>query len=116
MSKIFYIADTHFGEDNIRVYDGRPFKDVKTMDTEMKNNWNNAVSNNDTVFIIGDVGTSMLSTFKTDNDNNYFTSGELNGHIYVVQGNHDVYNDIYKSIESCMIYVEVDDKEIVLSH
>ena len=32
MSKIFYIADTHFGHKDIIAFDNRPFFDVKDME------------------------------------------------------------------------------------
>ena len=33
-SRIFLIADTHFGDENIRLYEERPFPDTDTMDLE----------------------------------------------------------------------------------
>ena len=30
--RIFLIADTHFGDENIRLYEERPFPDTDTMD------------------------------------------------------------------------------------
>ena len=54
MSKIFFIADTHFGDKNIIKYEGRPFKDVEEMNNVLIENWNNTVSCMDTIFVVGD--------------------------------------------------------------
>ena len=40
MGKIFYIADTHFGHQNIILFDNRPFFSIEEMERELINNWN----------------------------------------------------------------------------
>ena len=53
-SRIFLIADTHFGDENIRLYEERPFPDTDTMDREMIRRWNSVVGDNDLVYHLGD--------------------------------------------------------------
>ena len=43
MSKVFFIADTHFGEDAIRRYENRPFASVEAMDRALMERWNAVV-------------------------------------------------------------------------
>jgi len=86
---IFFIADTHFGDDNIRRYENRPFESVAEMDEKLIANWNNTVDINDEVYVLGDFGADgyekeMLS--------------KLNGVKYLVKGNHDINsNDFYRN-------------------
>ena len=61
-SRIFLIADTHFGDENIRLYEERPFPDTDTMDLEM---------------IRRERCRELLSRLK--------------GHKFLVMGNHDSY-------------------------
>ena len=53
---IYFIADTHFGEDNIRRYENRPFETVSEMDKAMIENRNSVISENDEVFVLDDFG------------------------------------------------------------
>lgn len=53
---IFFIADTHFEEENIVRYENRPFTSVETMNEEMIANWNKQVGSQDVVYILGDFG------------------------------------------------------------
>ena len=55
MSKIFFTSDLHFGHANIIKYDSRPFNSISHMDEELIKRWNESVSPNDTVYILGDI-------------------------------------------------------------
>lgn len=76
----YFTSDNHFGHKAIIEYCGRPFKNTKQMDTEMIKRWNSTVSNNDTVFHLGDFGGwNNFSKMKK----------KLNGNIILIKGNHD---------------------------
>lgn len=77
-----YIADLHFGHKNILAYDNRPFTDIEAHDAEIMERWNNSVSENDDVFILGDV--SWYSAAKTAG-----LMQRLNGTKHLIIGNHD---------------------------
>ena len=52
---IFYIADTHFGDERIMKLCGRPFSAVQNMDEALVAQWNGTVKPEDTVYHLGDV-------------------------------------------------------------
>ena len=56
MRKIYFIADTHFGDDKIRRYENRPFADTVKMDAELIRRWNETVTEEDIVYHLGDFG------------------------------------------------------------
>ena len=102
MSKIFLIADTHFGEEPIRLYENRPFSDTQTMDSEMMKRWNSVVSADDRVYLLGDFGA-----------NGYESEilSQLNGEIFLVKGNHDTKSNAdYRGFG----FAEVYDHPIIL--
>lgn len=47
----YYIADTHFGHDNIRRLSNRPFETIEEMDNTIIDNWNSRVNDNDDIYI-----------------------------------------------------------------
>lgn len=81
--KRWVIADTHFGHENVIEYSGRPFSSARQMDEELIKNWNNTVSKNDTVYMLGD--------FSLSGSLGYIESiiVRLQGKIILVMGNHD---------------------------
>ena len=48
-------ADLHLGHGNIIKYCNRPFNDVNHMNVMLVNNWNSVVSDDDVVFVLGDL-------------------------------------------------------------
>mgnify|MGYP001318803518 CR=1 FL=1 len=110
---IFFIADTHFGHQNIIQYDNRPFKSVEEMDAEMIRRWNLRVSGGDTVYILGDF--SWYNTRKTTE-----LLRRLNGSKRLIKGNHDRIHSVElgNEFESIHDYeqIEVEGKRVVLCH
>ena len=85
----FFVADLHNKDENIIQYEHRPFKDVFEMRNVIIENWNKTVTNDDTVYLLGDIGDIEILK-------------HLNGKIIIVAGNHDNVNRIracYPNIE-----------------
>jgi calcineurin-like phosphoesterase family protein len=93
---IFFTADQHFNHAEIIKHCKRPFSDVKTMNETIINNWNNLVSSEDTVYILGDFAW---------NNYKYFIDA-LVGKKILITGSHDrinratlaCFNEVYKGI------------------
>ena len=95
----YYIADPHFGHDNIRRLCNRPFKTVEEMDAAMIENWNNKVEPDDNVYIVGDF------SYRSGDAVKYLDA--LNGRKHLVIGNHDTKN--LKDPEFRRRFVEIRD-------
>lgn len=79
----FYIADTHFGHENCIRFDERPFTSVNEMDHILIMNWNARVQPEDEVYILGDF------VYRNQNHDFEWYLRQLNGHKFLVIGNHD---------------------------
>ena len=110
-----YISDLHFGHSNVIDFDNRPFRDRDEMDRCMIELWNNRVSADDDVYIIGDF------CYRNHKTADWYLK-QLSGHKHLVIGNHD---GLTLKNEKAMSYFEsVDkikgikdgDKTIVLCH
>ena len=96
MVKIYFIADTHFGEERIRKYENRPFKNAAQMDSELIRRWNDKVRPEDTVYILGDFGADGYEAEMLR---------KLNGKKILVKGNHDIKsNEEYRSFGFSEVY------------
>ena len=51
----FYTSDLHLGHANVIRFDKRPFADVEEINQYIINRWNDRVSEDDTVYIVGDI-------------------------------------------------------------
>ncbi|MEU4361241.1 metallophosphoesterase [Promicromonospora sp. NPDC023987] len=78
----YYTSDQHFGHLNIIRFCGRPFPDVLTMNTRLVQLWNETVTDDDTVWVLGDVALGALGE-------SLACIGRLAGRKILVPGNHD---------------------------
>ena len=99
----YYLADTHFGHDNIRKLSNRKFKTVEEMDETIINNWNNRVTDNDDVYILGDF------SYKSKDPIYYLK--KLNGRKHLIVGNHDT--ELLKNPNHKKYFVEIADIKMI---
>lgn len=112
MSKIFYIADTHFGHENIIRHSKLPFSNVVEMDETIIENWNERVGEKDTVYILGD-----FSWYKEDQTLDILN--RLSGKKILIKGNHDrISPKVARKYATVCDYCEINDsgQKIILSH
>ena len=102
MGRIFMIADTHFGDDNIRRYENRPFQTVQGMNEQLTLRWNTAVDKDDVVYVLGDFGADGREKE---------ILVKLNGTKFLVKGNHDIQTNGYYREAG---FEEVYDKPVIL--
>lgn len=119
----YYIGDLHlYCKNQLGVsgkkYDGRPFADIEEMHKVMVEKWNARVTEDDTVYILGDVG------MKLRKHSLYDVISQMNGHKILIQGNHDDltdtrYPELFDEIHD---YLEIQDVadgkkyELILCH
>lgn len=84
---IYFTSDLHFCHKLDAVYNPRGFNTVEEHDETIFNNWNNIVTDEDTVYVLGDL---MLH----DNEKGIDLIKRLKGNIIVILGNHDTTNRI----------------------
>lgn len=109
-----YIADLHFSHSNIIRFDSRPFNSVEEMNETLINNWNRAVKNGDTTYILGD--------FCWGKEPEWIEIlNKLNGNKVLIRGNHDL-KQMSRNLKDKFLYIkdrhEISDcgKKLILSH
>lgn len=105
----WYIADTHFGDDGIRAFFGRPFVNSGGMDREMVERIAARVNADDDLWVVGDFAASETAARIFDT---------LPGRIHLVRGNHDPEEVLRLPWASVHDLVEVQDdgQRFVLCH
>ena len=111
----YYISDLHLGHRNIIKMSNRPFSSVEEMEETIISNWNNKVTNDDDVYILGDFCYKAGKTPKEYLD-------KLNGKKHLIIGNHDdkilknpIYRKCFVEIKD-ILSIKDGDKNIVLFH
>ena len=108
---IYYIADTHFGDERVMRLANRPFQSVGQMNKVLTENWNSIVTADDEVYIVGD--------FAISDDVACDALKRLNGKKHLVLGNHDrVLSKSLKQFESVDTICKIvdGDKTVLLCH
>lgn len=108
---IYFTGDTHFCHFNSIKHSNRPYTTVEEMDGALIDNWNSIVTNNDTVYHLGDFAWK----------NPEFYKNQLNGDIKLIRGNHDkrysltCLNKLFSEVHDYKCIV-LEDIPIILSH
>ena len=115
MGKIFFTSDLHLDHGNIIKYCNRPFTDPLSMTEQLILNWNNQVSTDDCVFVLGDF------LWNKDIDRLNSVTNRLNGKKVLIKGNHDYFEDqdylnCGFSKVSNLLEVEINNNLFVLCH
>ena len=116
MGKVFFISDTHFSHEASIRFDSRPFENVEVMKQEMIDKWNQVVSKQDRVYILGDF------TWERDEQAVLDLLNQLNGSKMLILGNHDQCARKTKIKQAFSQYVkeydeiQVDGRKVILSH
>lgn len=112
----YYIADNHFFHKALNEnMDQRGFSDVDEMNAYMIQQWNSRVTKRDEVVIVGDL------SWGTGEQTQEIVN-QLNGHLYLIKGNHDRFLKDKKFDPSRFIwikdYAELNEnkRKVVLCH
>ena len=88
---IYFTSDWHFGHDKDFIWRDRGFSSVKEMNEELVKRFNSVVSDDDIVYVLGDLILGDLS-------NSSYVE-RLNGKLNIIRGNHDTPNRMSKFIQ-----------------
>lgn len=94
--KVWFTSDLHFWHKNICKYCNRPYKSVEEMNEQIIKNWNSVIKEDDIVFLLGDIGFCGIEKLR-------LLMSQLNGKIYLIQGNHDSDKVVDKLYEESLI-------------
>jgi len=117
---VFFTADLHFGHSEIISFCDRPFEDVAEMNRTLVSNWNSRVSNDDHVYIVGDLFYGGRGA--PGQKDAIATVSKLNGVLHLVAGNHDIpylkntsYHYLFADVDQ-LRYLSHEGEDIFLCH
>ena len=112
---IYFTADLHLGHANVIQHCNRPFTSAEEMDAALIRNWNETVSPQDEIYILGDL------TMKPAEQAHRYLS-VLQGRKYYIRGNHDhflkridAYGDHFEWVKDYFV-LRYNGKMFVLFH
>lgn len=112
---IWFTSDLHFGHQNILKFCKRPWKTTEDMDWNLIQNWNSVVKPDDLVFDLGDFAFATNGRWKE-------LLSQLNGHHYLILGNHDITRwpgdkvmELFEEVSQQMI-LKIDGRTVYLNH
>lgn len=112
MAKL-YTSDLHYDHDHIIRFDGRPWFNVDEMREDLIQRWNNKVTDNDDVYIIGDFCWGTVAAWRN-------IVPRLKGRKHLTTGNHDpkLPKDVQAMFVEVVPYKELKDggRKVILCH
>ena len=113
----YFISDTHFFHENVIRFDKRPFTCIEQMNAQMRDWWNNTVSEKDRVYILGD-----FIWLPPSNPEYIKFTKSLNGKKVLIKGNHDNVEKFSSELKNCFEdiksrkEIKLNKKRIILDH
>lgn len=113
----YFISDPHFFHENVIRFDKRPFTCIEQMNAQMRDWWNNTVSEKDRVYILGD----FIWLPPSDPEYIKFTKS-LNGKKVLIKGNHDNVEKFSSELKDCFEDIQnrkeikLNKKRIIMDH
>lgn len=114
---IYFTGCTHFGHKNCLKFDNRPFSDIEQHDDALINNFNRIVTNEDTIYFLGDF--CWQQTF----ENYQRLFNRLNGKKFFILGNHDNKQQLLRCKKEGLLVdvfetktIQINNDRIFLSH
>lgn len=114
----FFTSDLHLGHNKAIFYCNRPYKNADVMDQQLIKNYNNLITNDDEVYIVGDV------SLKRKIHPGYYMSvvSQLKGRKHLILGNHDTLNPFtyistagFHSVHTSL-EISIDGIDMILCH
>jgi len=107
---IFLTSDTHFCHDKDFLYRPRGYNNIKDMNEDLVQKWNDTITNEDIVYFLGDLcltdTTAALEYIK-----------RLNGSaIFWIFGNHDTKNKVDLIKENCQKFIPCGTSTVIKYH
>lgn len=112
MRKTFWTSDLHLNDEYFLINTAHLFKNLVEYHNRIMFNWNRKVSNNDIVYILGDIGNFVETTD--------FILQYLHGTKIMVEGNHDLWDSkhytLFSRVYTSPIVVPVNDIIVLATH
>lgn len=98
--KTYITSDLHFGHKRIIEFNSatRPYSTIEEMDDKMIEQWNEVVTEDDTVYILGDF--AFHKPYKAA-----MIARQLNGRKILIQGNHDEHCVTKAEFRDCFVAI-----------
>lgn len=114
---IYLTSDLHLGHNKEFIWSARGFKSIEEHDAEIIRRYNEVVTAEDDVYILGDL---MLG----DNTHGISCLSQLNGKLHILTGNHCTLRrqELYRTLENmvefcgCATIIKYKKKQLYLSH
>lgn len=115
MNKIYVTSDLHFGHDREFIWKVRGYDSVDSMNMDLVSKWNNTVTDEDDVYVLGDLMLGLPLNIK------YIEL--LRGKLHIVLGNHDtkkreeMYKELNNVVEiACAIRLDYKKYHFFMTH
>lgn len=89
---VYFTSDLHFYHDKDFIWQARGFKSIDEMNAEIVRRWNEIITADDYVYVLGDLTLGNV-------EEGLKLIAQLNGNLHIIRGNHDTNKKVEKYLE-----------------